>query len=136
MSTTVARASSRPAIRLSEADLETLSDLAVAVEARLPDVSAMLLREIERATVLPVERMAPDIVRMGSTVEFVDDGTGRRRSGTLVYPAQADIEADRISILTPIGAGLIGLREGQSIAWPDREGETHVLHIVKVTQPK
>ena len=136
MTTTVARASSRPAIRLSETDVETLSDLAVAIEARLPDVSAMLLREIERATVLPVERMAPDVVRMGSTVEFVDEGTGRRRSVALVYPAQADIEAGRISILTPVGAGLIGLREGQSIAWPDRDGGTHVLRIVNVTQPQ
>jgi regulator of nucleoside diphosphate kinase len=54
----------------------------------------------------------------------------------LVYPAEADIEAGRISILTPIGAGLIGLREGQSILWPDREGRERRLTVVRVTQPQ
>ena len=34
--------------------------------------------------------------------------------------------------MTPIGAGLIGLAEGQSIAWPDREGRVRLLRVLKV----
>jgi regulator of nucleoside diphosphate kinase len=50
----------------------------------------------------------------------------------LVYPQDADIEAGRISILTPIGAGLIGLAQGDSIVWPDRDGQERILRIVRV----
>ena len=52
--------------------------------------------------------------------------------GRHVGPDEADIAAGRISIMTPVGAGLIGLREGQSILWPHRGGETRVLRILKV----
>ena len=69
---------------------------------------------------------------MGATVQFLDEVSGRRRTVELVYPQDADIAADRISVLTPIGAGLIGLSEGQTIAWPDRDGHTRLLRILEV----
>ncbi|WP_204350847.1 GreA/GreB family elongation factor [Klebsiella pneumoniae] len=43
--------------------------------------------------------------------------------------------ANRISVITPVGAGLIGLREGDSILWPDRDGHERTLSVVKVIQP-
>src|SRR3546814_13286656 len=57
------------------------------------------------------------------------------RTVRLVYPAEADIAEGRMSILTPVGAGLIGLSVGQSINWPDRGGIEHRLTIVAVEQP-
>src|SRR3546814_12523889 len=69
---------------------------------------------------------------MNAEVEFVDEASEATRIVQLVYPRQADIAANRISILTPVGAGLIGLREGQSILWPDREGNERRLTIGKV----
>jgi len=77
----------------------------------------------------------PDVVTMGSTVTFLDEESGAERTVRLVYPAQADISAGRVSVLTPIGAGLIGLSVGQSIDWPDRGGIEHRLTIVAVEQP-
>ena len=41
---------------------------------------------------------------------------------TLVYPPEADIDAGRISVPTPIGTALLGLAEGQSIDWTARDG--------------
>jgi regulator of nucleoside diphosphate kinase len=40
---------SRPPIHLIDSEAERLGDLALAAEARLPEVAALLLREIERA---------------------------------------------------------------------------------------
>jgi regulator of nucleoside diphosphate kinase len=34
-----------------------------------------------------------------------------------------------------MGAGLIGLAAGQSIAWPDIEGHVRTLRILAVKQP-
>lgn len=124
----------RPAIHMIDDEADRLSDLAVQFEERAPEVSAMLLEEIGRATLHRRDAINPKIVTMNATVEFIDDASGADRTVQLVYPAQADIAAGRISIMTPVGAGLIGLREGQSIIWPDRDGHQRKLTIVKVMQ--
>ena len=131
MNTTV-RAKARPPILLCESDADRIADLAVGVETRLPQVSAMLLKEIERARVVKDGALPANVVGMGSRVRFRDETTGTERTVRLVYPSEADIEAGKVSILTPIGAGLIGLREGQSIRWEDREGHPKVLQVIAV----
>ncbi len=127
-------AARRPSIHLIDAEADALSNLAYSVAERLPQVSELLIGEIARATIHPADRLPRDVVAMLSTVEFSDAASGTTRVVQLVYPREADISAGRISILTPVGAGLIGLREGQSIVWPDREGNERKLTIVKVTQ--
>lgn len=127
-------ASKRPPIHMIEEEADKLSDLAFSVKDRLPQVCELLIRETTRARLHSAATIPADIVTMGSSVEFVDEGTGRRRTVQLVFPPNADISAGRVSILTPVGAGLIGLREGQSILWPDREGHERRLLIEKVDQ--
>lgn len=127
-------AAARPQIHMLEEEAERLADLALGVESRSPQVSELLLRETSRAKLHGAGSFPSDVVAMGSLVEFLDEGTGARRKVQLVYPLEADIAAGRISILTPVGAGLLGLREGQSILWPDREGHERRLVIVSVEQ--
>lgn len=117
-----------------DTEADTLADLAVGVQDRLRQVSELLLEEISRATIHRADRIPGNVVTMNAEVEFVDEASGATRIVQLVYPRQADIAANRISILTPVGAGLIGLRDGQSILWPDREGNERRLTIVKVRQ--
>ena len=74
-------------------------------------------------------------VKVHSEVDFVDAANGAVRSVRLVYPSDADIATGRISILTPVGAGLIGLRAGSAILWPDRDGQERALTIRAVLQP-
>ena len=131
MNTTV-RAKARPPILLCESDADRIADLAVGVETRLPQVSAMLLKEIDRARVVKDGALPAEVVGMGSRVRFRDESTGTERTVRLVYPHEADIAAGKVSILTPIGAGLIGLREGQSIRWEDRDGHPKVLQVIAV----
>lgn len=114
------KAVSRPPVQMIDAEAETLAGLALSVERRMPAVSALLLREAERARLHSAAKIPADVVTMGSQVEFLDDSSDGRRTVTLVYPGEADIAEGRISILTPVGAALIGLRTGQSILWPDR----------------
>jgi len=52
----------------------------------------------------------------------------------LVYPAEANISEGRVSVLTLIGAALIGLRVGQSISWPTRRGEERRLTVLRVAR--
>lgn len=124
-----------PPIYLIDFEAEALSHLATGAARTMPDVSELLLSEIARGESLQAERIRPDAVTMHSFVEFVDEAGDVSRTVQIVYPAQADFASGRISILTPIAAGLIGLREGQSLGWLDRDGHKHKLTVCKVTQP-
>ncbi|RYG86697.1 MAG: nucleoside diphosphate kinase regulator [Alphaproteobacteria bacterium] len=130
---TRAQSASRPAITLGAAEAERLSALALRSEASAPLVAELLLGEIERARICPDARVPADVVRIGSRVAFVDEAHGEARTVQLVWPAEADIAQGRVSVMTPVGAGLIGLRPGQSILWPDRGGEQRLLRIEAVT---
>lgn len=124
----------RLAIQMIDSEADTLTTLALGAESRVPEVAEMLLNEIERATIVTEKRISSDVVTMRSVVEFIDEASGSDRTVQLVYPREADISAGRISILTPIGAGLIGMKTGQSILWPDRDGRERKLTIVKVSR--
>ncbi len=125
----------RPRIIMAETEVDRLSTLALQMESAAPLAADMLLREIDRAEVRPDADMPNDVVRMRSTVRFEDDAHGAARSVLLVYPKEADIEAGKISVLSLVGAGLIGLAVGQSIQWPDRDGHERALRILKVEPP-
>jgi regulator of nucleoside diphosphate kinase len=126
----VHKAASWPPIQMIDVEAETLSDLARSVERRMPAISALLLREAGRARRRSAALIPVDVVTMESDVEFLDDVGGGPRRVTLVYPDDADASEGRISILTPVGAALIGLRSGQSILWPDR-----CLTVLDVRRP-
>jgi regulator of nucleoside diphosphate kinase len=125
----------RPAILMAETDVERLSALALQMEPSSPLAANLLLDEIDRAQIVADREMPDDVVRMHSTVEFVDEAHGQTRTVQLVYPSEADIAARRVSVLTPVGAGLIGLRARQEIRWPDRDGHERSLKILKVVPP-
>lgn len=122
-----------PALVITADDHHRLTMLAEAASDRAPDVAETLLQELDRAKVVKDGAAPVDRVRMGSTVAYTSDAG--ERTVRLVYPGDADIEAGRISILTPIGAALIGLSPGQSIKWTARDGATHQLTVTEVTPP-
>lgn len=130
-----ADAVARPRIIMAETEVERLSTLALQMEQAAPLAADMLLQEIDRAEIRPDEQMPDHVVRMRSTVRFEDDAHGAARSVLLVYPKEADIEAGKISVLSLVGAGLIGLSPGQTILWPDRDGHERALRILKVEPP-
>lgn len=124
---------SRPHIVISARDHSRLMRLTEAAAARAASpVTEYLSEELIRAEVVPDTQCANDIAQMGSSVTYRDDATGRTRTVTLVYPMDADIEQQRISILTPIGAALIGMSPGLSIDWPSPDGGFGSLTVLAV----
>lgn len=124
----------KPRITLTAEDYERLSALADAASSRTPDLAAGLADEIARAHVLARGRHPEHIVCMNSEIEFRDDTTGKVQNVTLVYPGEADILRARISVLTPVGTALIGLRSGHSIAWETPAGQVRRLTVLSVRE--
>jgi len=109
--------------------------LATAELMRRPqDAARTLLAEMERADVVSDGVMPADVIRMNSRVEFEIDG-GKPQQAELVFPRDANIDEKRISVLTPIGAALIGLSTGQMMMWRGRDGRPHKLRVVSVAEP-
>jgi regulator of nucleoside diphosphate kinase len=125
----------KPAIILSAEDYGRLSALAHAARKRMPDLADELAYEIGRAHVLAKGKHPQHIVCMNSEVEFRDDTTGKVQSVTLVYPQEADILQRKVSVLTPVGTALIGLRTGDSITWEAPDGELRQLTVLSVREP-
>jgi regulator of nucleoside diphosphate kinase len=120
-----------PWIVVGDVDHKRLSGLATVAMERMPEVATRLLDEMERAEVVGHERLPRDVVAMGSTVEFMDHGDKPRRV-QLVYPGEADIAQGKVSVMTPIGAALIGLSTGQSITWLGLDGRERKLTVLAV----
>lgn len=122
---------SKPAIVINKSDHVRLVQLANGLLDRKPELAEELLIELERAKVVERGASLQNTVQMGSTVEY-STGEGQSRRVTLVYPGDADIAQGKVSILTPIGTALLGLRSGQSIDWVANDGRLHRLTIVSV----
>jgi regulator of nucleoside diphosphate kinase len=125
----------RPPLHLLAAESDMVATLALQTEHRQPVVAAMLLEEIERAELHEPETLPDSAVTIGSEADFIDDRTRQVRTIELVLPAMANIAEGRISILTPMGAALYGLTAGQSIDWPDLDGNERRITILRVRQP-
>ncbi len=121
----------KPQITMCASDHAALSRLAETAAERDQAGSEELLAELDRARVVSDTSLKSGVVRMGSTLRYTTDA-GESRTATLVFPGEADISAGRISILTPIGAALIGLTEGQSIDWEGRDGRVRRLTVESV----
>ena len=124
-----------PRITLSLDDYERLSALVKAAMASTPELAEVLAGELARAHVLAAGRCPQDIVGMDCEVSFRDDRTGRVQSMRLVYPRESDVAKSRLSVLTPVGAALIGVRVGESVTWETPSGELRQLTVISVKDP-
>jgi regulator of nucleoside diphosphate kinase len=121
-----------PPIVMSETDFDFLSNLTAARGGALSEVMSFLEQELDRADVLPDRYVPLDAVRLHSRITYRDGLSGQTRSVTLVYPQEEDSELGHVSVLTPVGAALIGLRPGQHIAWQSWAGTARSLEVLTV----
>lgn len=91
-----------------------------------------LEREIARAVVVDDDRVPSETVTMDSRVLYRDEDTGREHVATLVYPNRPHEAEDAVSLFTPVGVALLGLSEGQSIAYETPDGRIKTLTAIKV----
>jgi regulator of nucleoside diphosphate kinase len=73
-----------------------------------------------------------DVITMYSQVEICMRGTGLRRQLTPVYPADAEPVSGFVSVLSPVGAGLLGLRVGDTASWCTPNGDVCEADIVSI----
>ena len=127
----------QPHIIISSLDLARLERLLDTLsDTRFPGKQA-LEQELDRAEVRDPEEMPPHVVTMNSEVRFRLQPSGNDFCLTLVYPKDVQGDESKISVLAPVGSALLGLKVGDSIAWPGPAGRTIQVEILEVVyQPE
>ena len=81
-----------------------------------------LEKELNRAEILEPSEIPSDIITMNSKICLKDLETGEETVYSLVYPEDADLLEDKISILAPVGTAMLGYQVGDIIDWQVPDG--------------
>lgn len=113
---------------ISEDEIHYLRTLALTAEDDL--VSSLLLKKLKAATTFTARTRPPSTVAMNSFLEFTFDG-GPRTFCQLVHPSPHR-PSYGVRIDSLLGVGLLGLRAGQMILWPNERGAFCDLAVNRV----
>lgn len=115
-----------PSIYITRVDAEKLRNLiskAEHSEYRGSNYLKMLAGELDKAVVVEPRQIPPNVITLNSTVCLTDADTGDEMIYTLVFPEEADMSQGKISILAPIGTGMLGYRVGDTFEWETPGGK-------------
>ncbi len=90
--------------------------------------------ELARAQIVPEDRIPADVITMNSDVLLRVDGVEEKVS--LVYPHEADVAENKISVLSPIGTAILGYREHDRFTWSVPSGTASVEVLKVIYQPE
>ena len=111
---------------LTELDFTRLSKLN---RGQIPED---LAEDLNSADLVVSREIASDVVTMNSQVEIIHDGSALRQKFTLCYPANADAGRGLISVLSPVGAALLGRRVGDTACWNMPQGEARSAKVAAI----
>lgn len=92
--------------------------------------------ELARAQIIDQKEAPRSLVTMNSEVTYEDLKSGKRHTVRLVYPGDANVTKNQISVLAPLGSALLGLRDGQKVEWPMPRGIRKMKVVEVVYQPE
>lgn len=95
-----------------------------------------LQAELKRAKIVSSKEVPHNVVTMNTRLIFRDLDDDSRTEVTLVFPAQSHIEDGKLSVLSPIGTGLLGYSEGDTIEWAVPDGLRRVCIEKILYQPE
>jgi len=82
-----------------------------------------LREELDRGQIVPADAVPKGVVTMHSQVRVRDVKSRESETYTLVYPNEADINENKLSVLAPLGMALLGTRVGQIVKFDAPAGQ-------------
>ncbi|MCL6326844.1 nucleoside diphosphate kinase regulator [Pectobacterium polaris] len=122
----------KPNLTISELDAERLDMLLELPAFADSDIAQALNEELDRAEILPSASIPSHVVTMNSRVRFRDLNTNEEHIRTLVYPAAVKDSQEPLSVMAPLGAALLGMHVGNSIAWQLPNGEETRIEVLEL----
>ena len=126
-------------VLITHSDAERLVALLEATQSavhRDRTAAAPLAEELRRARRVASDAVPADVVTMNSRFVVTDLDSRRDMEFALVYPADANADEGRISVLSPVGTAVLGYAEGDVIEWPVPAGRRRFRISKVVFQPE
>lgn len=131
MTSVKARAVRKPRLLMTSQDIETIESL-MGHASCSGAAERLLEEELSRAVIVNESFSGRPFCRIGSWVTYEDLGSGQVRNIKLVAPVDADIDKRQVSVLSLVGASLLGLVADTEFAWTDDNGRPHRLKVLHV----
>ena len=112
--------------------LRALIDVEKRKDQRGNEYLNQLEKELMRANLTASTDIPPDVITMNSKVRLLDVEADEEMVFTLVFPAEADLKQEKLSVLAPIGTAILGFKTGDEINWnvPDDSRIIKVLEVI------
>lgn len=120
-----------PPIHILAEDYDLLADIVCGSAAATPGVK-LLWRELQRAVILSTDHPPSGLIHLNSTVRYTDLIDPLHRTVQLVSPGLPTSPRHALSVASPVGAALIGLRVGDRFPWLSASEGLHMLRVDRV----
>ncbi|MEW6203991.1 MAG: GreA/GreB family elongation factor [Pseudomonadota bacterium] len=91
-----------------------------------------LLEAIDEAEVTTPQEMPGDVITMNSLFTIVETESGHSNKLMLCYPSDAEPAKGYVSVLSPVGASLLGRKAGTLAQWATPNGEQHFAMVKEI----
>ncbi len=98
--------------------------------------AADLMTELDSATIVEPKEIPSDVVTMNSEVKISFLNNNRQVRFRIVYPKDANLKENKISIFSPIATALIGYKQGDEVEWIVPAGPTRIRIDEIIYQPE
>jgi regulator of nucleoside diphosphate kinase len=118
-------------IRINKCILEAINDRSI----NRGEIERLQF-ELGRAKIVEPHEVPDNVVTMNSIVKLSFLNSNKQVQFQIVYPDQASIKRNKISIFSPIATALIGYKVGDEIEWIVPAGLTHLKIDEIIYQPE
>lgn len=122
-------------IYITKPDIDRLRSLISGMKSTRDDLGN-LQAELDNCQVVEPEQIPGDVITMNSQAKLLNLESGEEMVFTLVFPENASIEHDRISVVAPIGTAMLGQREGDEFEWEVPAGRIRLKAVKVMYQPE
>ena len=123
-------------IYVTSQDRQRLQFVQVMTEAKDRQDLVALVDELTLAIVVPPSEVPADVINMNSRVRLVDLDSDRTFEYTVVYPNDANPSEGKVSVVAPIGAAMLGYRQGDEFEWDMPNGRRRFRVDAVLYQPE
>lgn len=123
---------SKTPVIISEDDYKLLKQFAEQFPAHGQQNEMTLSYELNRAIIVENDELPEGCIKLNSTVRVRELSANQDMEFSIVMPSLADMNQRKISVLTPMGAALIGLCKGEKVKWKMPAGLKHfeILEVI------
>ena len=97
-----------------------------------PSLRRAVEEMLDTSAFVPSQQVPADVVTMNSEILLRDLQTSQLNTLKLCYPPDADPAVGFVSVLSPVGISLLGLRVGNVARWATPGGDERAAEILAV----